>query len=358
MPDGDSMVAVPRELVTPAVPRFETGGTMTFVGSPSYCYALWYNNSFGSNTLHFRPVFRGMLRETRDIDNTLGTYSVFDRNGMEVVAGSLNDPRSPLQLTADRYKVVITSSGAWLRKARGTLTLTSEFNLDAGFSAIPPSVTSFMLLDSHRHPTDSFVKGEPGTLQFAVNRFSGPGNQLPIFDSTKAWFRRHGTEGWQPLPLVQVAEIPDNEGLIVEADLGKATAGDSVAIDLRVASKDSSGFTVDQIVSPAFAVGNWDTVLTGVIPDAGVPGRFALEQNYPNPFNPETVVSFVIGHSSFVRLSVYDILGREVDVLVNGKMEAGRHEIRWNAAGEASGIYFYRLQAGSYSATKKLMLVK
>jgi hypothetical protein len=374
MPYKDSMVTVAREQVSPAVPRFESGATMTFGGSPAYLYALWYNNSFGTNTLHFRTVFRGMLRETRDIDNMYGSYSVFDKNGTEVISQSLNAPRSPLQLTADKYKVVITSSGYWLRNARGTLTLASEFDLGAGFTAIPPSVTSFMLLDSNRHTTDSFVRGGHGTLQFAVNRFSGPGNQLPIFDSTQAWYRTHGASVWQPLTLYKVAEIAENEGLIVEADIAAATVTDSVAIDLRIASKDSSGFTVDQVVAPAFAVGNWDTVLTGVQTIEETPLHFALEQNYPNPFNPVTVIRYTLparvgptldppilmaGLSVYpVSLRVYNVLGQVVATLVDAQQRPGNYSITWNASSMSSGVYFYKLQAGSYVDTKKLLFVK
>jgi hypothetical protein len=359
MPYQDSMVAVPRDQVSPAVPRFESGATMTFGGSPIYLYALWYNNSFGTNTLHFRTVFRGMLRETRDIDNMYGTYTVFDKNGTELFTKSLSDPRQPLELSADRYKVVVTSSGYWLRHARGTLTLASEFDLGVGFTAIPPSVTSLMLLDGNRHTTDSFVRGGHGTLQFAVNRFSGPDNELPMFDSTKAWYRKHGTTGWVPLTLTKIAEIPGNEGLIVEADLGAATEEDSVAIDLRVASKDSSGFTVDQIVAPAFAVGNWDTVATDVqAPPDGVPRRFALDQNYPNPFNPATTIRYRLPAGSHVRLNVYDVLGREVTVLVNAKQEAGEYSVAWNAATMPSGVYFCRLRAGTFTGIRKLLLLR
>src|SRR6185436_18375459 len=201
-----------------------------------------------------------------------------------------------------------------------------------------------MLLDSNRHTTDSFAQGDHGTLQFAVNRYSGPGNQLPIFDSTKAWYRKHGTTAWLPLTLIKVAEIADNEGLIVEADLAAGLAEDSVAIDLRIASKDSSGFTVDQILTPAFAVGNWDTILTDVKPPTSeMPAQFALEQNYPNPFNPATVIRYSVRQvnnlSYNVSLKIYDVLGREVASLVDGKQSPGNYSVTWNASGVSSGVY-------------------
>ncbi len=89
---------------------------------------------------------------------------------------------------------------------------------------------------------------------------------------------------------------------------------------------------------------------------------FRLDQNYPNPFNPVTTVSFVIssagGRPAIVTLKVYDVLGREVAELANGRMATGIHTIRWNASGYPGGVYYYRLMAGEFSQTRKMMLVK
>jgi Peptidase family C25/Secretion system C-terminal sorting domain len=88
------------------------------------------------------------------------------------------------------------------------------------------------------------------------------------------------------------------------------------------------------------------------------PSSFVLEQNYPNPFNPSTTIGYQLSANSFVILKVYDMLGREVRSLVNEPQGAGSHHITFNASGLASGVYLYRLQAGSFSATKKLLVLK
>ena len=93
-------------------------------------------------------------------------------------------------------------------------------------------------------------------------------------------------------------------------------------------------------------------------PRAGLPNTFMLEQNYPNPFNPSTMISYHLPVNSNVSLRIFDMLGREITTLVNEEQSAGRKEVRWNASGAPSGIYFYRLQTGTYSETKKLILVK
>ncbi len=91
---------------------------------------------------------------------------------------------------------------------------------------------------------------------------------------------------------------------------------------------------------------------------SGIPKEFALSQNYPNPFNPTTTISFALPSRSFVSLKVFDLLGREVSTLVSGEMQGGSYARQWNAANIASGVYFYRLQAGTFAETKKLLLLK
>jgi hypothetical protein len=88
------------------------------------------------------------------------------------------------------------------------------------------------------------------------------------------------------------------------------------------------------------------------------PRTFELAQNYPNPFNPSTIISYQLPVSSEVRLVVYDLLGRELQTLVNTRQDAGRYTASFNAASLASGIYFYRLQAGTFVETRKMILAK
>jgi hypothetical protein len=96
-------------------------------------------------------------------------------------------------------------------------------------------------------------------------------------------------------------------------------------------------------------------VETGI---ASTPKKFMLSQNYPNPFNPATTISFSLAKSSFVSLKIFDLLGREVATIVSEEMSAGSYSKQWNAANMTSGIYFYRLQAGSFTETKKLILLR
>ena len=92
--------------------------------------------------------------------------------------------------------------------------------------------------------------------------------------------------------------------------------------------------------------------------DAAVPGNFNLSQNYPNPFNPTTKVRYSIPASGPVTLRVFNILGAEVATLVNEVQHAGVYVVDLNAAKLSSGVYFYRIDAGSFTSTKKMILMK
>jgi hypothetical protein len=93
-----------------------------------------------------------------------------------------------------------------------------------------------------------------------------------------------------------------------------------------------------------------------------VPDKFMLSQNYPNPFNPSTNIRFDIPAGTrrvvFVQVVIYDILGREIETIVNEQLQPGTYEVEWDASNFSSGIYYYKLIAGSFTATRKMVLVK
>jgi len=92
--------------------------------------------------------------------------------------------------------------------------------------------------------------------------------------------------------------------------------------------------------------------------NAAIPFTYTLEQNYPNPFNPSTTISFTLAEKGTVTLKIYDILGKEVTSLVNEELGAGEHKVLFNAANYASGVYFYRISTGTFTQSKKMVLLK
>jgi hypothetical protein len=83
-----------------------------------------------------------------------------------------------------------------------------------------------------------------------------------------------------------------------------------------------------------------------------------MEQNYPNPFNPSTTIHYALPERSTVSLTIYNSLGEKVSILVEEAQEPGYHDVKFDGTALASGVYFYRIQAGDYVATKKLILMK
>jgi uncharacterized lipoprotein YddW (UPF0748 family) len=115
----------------------------------------------------------------------------------------------------------------------------------------------------------------------------------------------------------------------------------------------------------AVGTSTWSTVyrfrtvqVEGVEPNADVPSTFGLDQNYPNPFNPATTISYQLPIAGRVTIIVYDVLGQEVDRLVDDVESAGRHAVPWNGSNRASGVYIVRMKSGAFSATKRMVLVK
>lgn len=89
-----------------------------------------------------------------------------------------------------------------------------------------------------------------------------------------------------------------------------------------------------------------------------VPQNHYLHQNYPNPFNPTTKEKFEILKLSFVKLTIFDVLGKKVDEVINDFKDLGEYEIEWDANSFPSGIYFYRIEVDNYSNTKRMILLK
>ncbi len=117
------------------------------------------------------------------------------------------------------------------------------------------------------------------------------------------------------------------------------------------------------LVAQTATAGSWRRLLSEIVaslsnPEQMMPGVFKLYQNYPNPFNPSTTIRYSVPRRSHVTLIVFNVLGQKVATLINADIDAGYHSVQFNATSLASGIFFYRLQAGSFVDTKKLLLVR
>ena len=133
----------------------------------------------------------------------------------------------------------------------------------------------------------------------------------------------------------------------------------TTGLEIRNATVDTANTVVTATYGPGLIL-QTQSVVTDVKPpeEGSIPETFQLEQNYPNPFNPTTVIAYSIPALSRVTLRVYDVLGSVVATLVNRNEPAGRYSVQFDGSRFASGVYFYRLNAGGFTETKKLMLIK
>lgn len=168
-----------------------------------------------------------------------------------------------------------------------------------------------------------------------------------------AWNTVANAESYQ----FQLSEADSFKVLLADSSLASLTfdvhdLAENTSYYWRVRSQNKAGYSAwsDTL--------SFTTMLVTDIETDAIPTEFGLSQNYPNPFNPSTVISYQLPVSSRVELKVFDMLGREVAVLVNERRPAGEHAVTFNAHGLASGIYIYQLNAGEKTFTKRLTLIK
>jgi hypothetical protein len=165
----------------------------------------------------------------------------------------------------------------------------------------------------------------------------------------KGWYVYEGPENY--------FWLGDTSEITVTVKINVETAGENT-IGYFVSSND---LKMDDPANYAVELDNPISVTPSAIEDDGVAvvaRKFALEQNYPNPFNPSTTIRYQLEKTGEVRLSVFDVTGKEVSVLVNGSQNAGEHQVEFSGENLSSGVYLYRLVSGDQSYVKKMMLVK
>lgn len=171
----------------------------------------------------------------------------------------------------------------------------------------------------------------------------------------------HSLSALLALPHGGVLAGSDGTGIYLFSDNGDSlgTANEGLTdLHIHAFALDSAGY-----VYAGTDAGVWRRPLSEMTTSVGpvtaeMPHQILMYQNFPNPLNPSTTIRYELPRSAIMRLSVYDILGREVSVLVNERKNAGSYEVKFDAAGLASGVYFYRLQAGDFTQTKRLLLVR
>ncbi len=142
-------------------------------------------------------------------------------------------------------------------------------------------------------------------------------------------------------------------------------SGAAYPVEIRVEGVDllikdiATGKLINSLVKSGSSIVIADENITSIEVSAVTkPIAFELQQNYPNPFNPSTIIRFGLPENARVSITIYNQIGEQVAELANGQMEAGYHQVSWNAANMSSGVYFYELKAGNFKSMKKLLLMK
>ena len=178
--------------------------------------------------------------------------------------------------------------------------------------------------------------------------------------------------GWQEIILQNPFYSPPDKNLLIEICFnnstytnntivyGSSATGKNLHNHADLSSGDGcTGITTTGSTFTARPHINFFYIACGIEKSEGeIPQKYSLSQNYPNPFNPVTKISFAIPKYSFVSLMIYDILGREIKNPVNEYVEPGNYTVDFNASEFSSGIYFYKLVAGDFSETKRMVLIK
>jgi len=171
-----------------------------------------------------------------------------------------------------------------------------------------------------------------------------------------------GRNGVTPQPYVMRKMIGGPNGQLLSIASGETKIAEQQSPLTNVEDPSKAGVVVFVQASTAKTVLQSEYISYGVltgVPDPGAgPFEYRLDQNYPNPFNPSTQIGFALPEASDVRLAVFDLLGREIRSLVQEHLQPGSYEISFDGDRLPSGVYFYRLEAGGYTATRRLVLMK
>lgn len=262
--------------------------------------------------------------------------------------------RTPWSPTASSNTYFVTSGGSGVKYEKPALTIKQNRSCDSAMFTVTKNGVPYYC------PT---VNGG-GTWNTDYTLGNGSNKSFTWCAS--------GTSGADPFMGMWVSNDGDSVGLRLGGRIGNLgtyvykrnsfDASTSVAPTCMVynpsAGVNRAAFSYAGF-GPTNIYSNQELLVTAIDPvNSQIPDAYSLNQNYPNPFNPSTMIKFGVPEAGNVKLSVYDLLGREVAVVVNNQLKAGNYEVNFNASQLSAGVYFYKLASGNFVSTKKMILVK
>ncbi len=208
----------------------------------------------------------------------------------------------------------------------------------------------------------NWAEGYTNAINNCISTYSGLQNMTRTGNQTSiSVFDTMLTEGESTLLFKETASFGKERGLGVwrkptAGGTHRENGGQFVFINGRPYRYNSEQLSsnIEYILENFFS----ESKETAIGQADNIPVSYKLEQNYPNPFNPKTMIKYQLPMTNEVELSVFNLLGQKVAILITEKQQAGYHQVEWDASGFASGIYYYQLVAGEYREVKKMILLR
>jgi hypothetical protein len=296
--------------------------------------ALRVDDRFAFNTMEIRTNFNSQFNRNLVLGAEISALS-------GVAQWSFNNPKLAIRKLAD---IVTTDNLTTPSRTFPLLGPADNANVDVVGTITPTWDNTSVDLDGDAVKYLFVLANKPAT---GAPNFSAPLAMVPS--------NTDGTAGEVSLPADVINPILDAQGMAQNETrafvwtVWVTDTKDTVQVSTYA---NTTGFT------PIFRTVNLKKLTPTSVEDNNLPKEFSLSQNYPNPFNPSTVINFSLPQDAQVRLTVYDMLGREVAVMVNELRSAGTYSIAVDGRSMASGIYVYRLEAGNRTFTRKMTLIK
>jgi len=232
------------------------------------------------------------------------------------------------------------------------------------------SINVSMLTFTRKELADSIIalKNDGGKTRVILSNDTDLGTQFQFLDENgvDVLIKGGGAGFLHHKYAIIDAEATEKTSYVVTGSHNWSSAAENRNDENTLIIKDNqiANYYLQEFTARYYEAGGADSIVITAIKDDITPFEFSLSQNYPNPFNPSTTINYSIPRSSEFNsgqqtsLKIYDILGREVATLVNRQQTAGNYSVKFNASNFTSGIYFYKLQSGSFSKSKKMILMK
>lgn len=332
-------------------PSFSTGYAVGGRSGKGYVYK---STTSGENWLKMDSIGSGEIYQCCFLDNNTGFAVGYFNQIYKTTNGAVSWSAYPVPVTTGLFSIFFTSFTTGFACGGNSpqlvfKTTNAGANWNQVFSATSNSFSDLFFINS----TTGFVsaKGIFKTTDAGITWVQKLPNNLIYFYQSFFPSENIGYASAQDGRIFKTTNSGENWG-----ELNSPT--DLSFADMYFLNDNTGYFVGDQgmIIKTTNGGGNFINAIND--PLFEVPGDYRLSQNFPNPFNPVTIIGFSVPKYSQIRISVYDILGKEIEVILNEFRSPGNYNVEWNADKYASGVYFYELSAGEFTERKKMVLVK